>query len=45
MLMFFGGCERIIDERAALAGAHNLTLKSVTPVAEGRMLLEFTVTS
>jgi hypothetical protein len=45
MLVFFGGCERTIDELAELASAHNLTLKSVTAVADDRTLLEFTVAS
>lgn len=45
MLVFFGGCERTIDELAELASAHNLTLKSVTAVADGRTLLEFAVAS
>jgi hypothetical protein len=41
MLVFFGGCERTSEELAQLAYSHNLVLKAVIPVAEGRTLLEF----
>ncbi len=41
MLVFFGGYERTVEELARLAAGHSLELKAVTPVADGRTLLEF----
>ena len=41
MLMYFGGRERTVDELARLAADSGLMLYDSSPVAEGRIALEF----